>query len=62
MTMACPSCGQQLVLRVLWPTIEHRAVKQPQILSCACPSGCRFTDEQLWALVGLRPRRVAAAE
>jgi hypothetical protein len=40
MTLNCPLCGSQLVVRLLLPTPEHRDFKRPQVLSaeCATPS------------------------
>jgi hypothetical protein len=54
MTVHCPLCEGQLVVRVLLPKPEHRDTKKPQIASIECSTpGCLVTEQDVHKLLGL---------
>jgi hypothetical protein len=58
MTLPCPHCGRQLVVRLLLPIPEHRDTKSPQVVSLECSTpGCKVDQEYIRTLlrIPLRP-------
>jgi hypothetical protein len=53
-TVHCPLCAGQLVVRVLLPKPEHRDTKKPRIASVECSTaGCLVTEQDVHKLLGL---------
>jgi hypothetical protein len=51
-TLPCPNCHRQLVVRLLLPTPEHRDSKVPQLVSVDCPTpGCEVDREYILTLL-----------
>ena len=52
MTVHCPLCDGQLVVRVLLPKPEHRDTKKPQIVGVECSTpGCLVSDDEVHKLL-----------
>jgi hypothetical protein len=54
MTVHCPLCDGQLVVRVLLPKPEHRDTKHPIVISAECSTrGCLVSEQDVHKLLGL---------
>jgi hypothetical protein len=62
MTLPCPHCGRQLVVRILLPTPEHRHTKKPQVLSMECPTqGCSVDQDYILTVLRIPKPESASA-
>jgi hypothetical protein len=53
MTLACPTCGGQLVVRVRLPRPEHRDTKRPDVLGFECTTrDCNITEADVHNAIG----------
>lgn len=54
MTLHCPLCDGQMVVRVLLPKPEHRHTKRPVIASIECATpGCLVDEDTVHKLLGI---------